>query len=71
MKRSPSPLYQQSLWRLRAAETRSIAERVSDPNAKRIVLEIAQRCDRLVVLIALVHALTCAASPPAPSAKLS
>jgi acetolactate synthase small subunit len=53
--RTPAPNYLQSLWRLRAEETRSFAEQVLDPEAKRMVLEIAKRCDRLSALIVLVQ----------------
>jgi hypothetical protein len=45
--RVPAQNFLQSLWQLRAEETRSLVEQVPDPEAKRIVLEIAQRCDRL------------------------
>jgi hypothetical protein len=44
------------VWRLRACETRTIAEQVLDLEAKRVVLEIAKRCDRLAELIVLVQA---------------
>ena len=60
---------QQSLWRLRADETRLLAERVSDPQEKRIVFEIANRCDRLADLIGLVQAATLIASQTAPDAE--
>src|SRR5215468_12580941 len=55
MTRTRAPSFLQSLWRSRADETRSLAERVLDPEAKRIVLQIATRCDRLVELITLVE----------------
>jgi hypothetical protein len=51
---------------LRADETRSLAERVSDPQEKRIVFEIAERCDRLAELVGLVQAATLIASQTAP-----
>jgi len=71
MKRNPASSHLQSLWRLRACETRAIAEQLSDPDAKRIVLEVARRCDRLVALIALVQAVTRAGSPTVPTVRLS
>jgi hypothetical protein len=66
MKLTSASHYQQSLWRLRADETRSLAERVSDPQEKRIVFEIAERCDRLAELVGLVQAATLIASQTAP-----
>jgi hypothetical protein len=62
MKLTPAPNYLQALWRLRADETRSLAEQVLDPQDKLIVFEIAKRCDRLVELIGLVQAATLTAS---------
>jgi hypothetical protein len=69
MKLTPAPNYLQALWRLRADETRSLAEQVLDPQDKLIVFEIAKRCDRLVELIGLVQAATLTASLAAPDAK--
>jgi hypothetical protein len=69
MKLTPAPNYLQALWRSRADETRSLAEQVSDPQDKRIVFEIAKRCDRLVELIGLVQAATTTVSPTPPDAK--
>jgi hypothetical protein len=69
MKLTPAPNYLQALWRLRADETRSLAERVLDPQDKRIVFEIARRCDRVVELIGLVQVATLTASLTAPDAK--
>jgi hypothetical protein len=62
MKPIPAPNYQQLLWRLRADETRKLAQQMRDPEAKRTVLKIADRCDRLVELIVLVQAATLPAS---------
>jgi hypothetical protein len=69
MKLTPAPNYLQALWRLRADETRSLAEQVLDPQDKLIVFEIARRCDRVVELIGLVQVATLTASPMAPGAK--
>jgi hypothetical protein len=69
MELTPASNYLQSLWRLRADETRSLAERVLDPQEKRIVFEIAKRCDRLAELIGLVQAATLTAALTAPDAK--
>jgi hypothetical protein len=62
MKPSSAQNCEQLLWRLRADEARSLAKQVVDPEAKRVVLEIADRCDRLVELIVLVQAATLSAS---------
>ena len=69
MKLTPASHYQQLLWRLRADETRLLAERVLDPQDKRIVFEIAKRCDRLAELVGLVQAATLIASRTAPDAE--
>ena len=69
MKLTPAPNYLQALWRLRADETRSLAEQVLDPQDKRIMFEIAERCDRVVELIGLVQAAMLTASLAAPAAK--
>ena len=69
MKLTPAANYLQALWRLRADETRSLAEQVLDPQAKHMVFEIAKRCDRVVELIELVKAATLSASLTAPDAK--
>ena len=55
MKLTTASNHLQSLWRLRADETRSLAEQVSDPQAKRVVLEIALRCERLAELVVLLE----------------
>jgi len=70
MKLAPAPNYLQALWRLRADETRSLAEQVLDPQDKRIMFEIAERCDRVVELIGLVQAAKLTASLTAPGAEL-
>jgi hypothetical protein len=62
MKPTLAPNYGQNLWRLRARETRLLARRVPDPEAKRVVLEIAERCDRLADLIVLVQTMRATAS---------
>ena len=69
MKLAPAPNYLQALWRLRADETRSLAEQILDPQDKRIVFEIARRCDRVVELIGLVQVATLTAALTAPGAK--
>jgi hypothetical protein len=69
MQLAPAPNYLQALWRLRADETRSLAEQVLDPEDKRIVFEIARRCDRVVELIGLVQVATLTAALTAPGAK--
>lgn len=57
MRSTPASIEPKSwVWRLRACETRTIAEQVLDLEAKRLVLEIAKRCDRLAELIVLVQA---------------
>jgi hypothetical protein len=71
MKRTSAPNYGQNLWRLRARETRSLAKRVPDPEAKRVVLEIAERCDRLADLMVLVQNMRTTASLRAPVVKSS
>jgi hypothetical protein len=70
MKLTFAPNYLQALWRLRADETRSLAERVLDPQDKRIVIEIARRCDRVAELIGLVQVATLTASLTAPEKSL-
>jgi hypothetical protein len=62
MNLTPSANHLQLLWLLRAEETRSLVEQVSHPEAKRIVLEIAKRCERLAELVVLVHSVMAAAS---------
>ena len=69
MQLAPAPNYLQALWRLRADETRSLAEQVLDPQDKRIMFEIAERCDRVVELIGLVQVATLTAALTAPGAK--
>ena len=69
MKLTLASHYQQSLWRLRADETRSLGERVSNPHEKRIVFEIAKRCERLADLIGLVQAAMLIASQTVPDAE--
>jgi hypothetical protein len=69
MQLAPAPNYLQALWRLRADETRSLAEQILDPQDKRIVFEIARRCDRVVELIGLVQVATLTAALTAPGAK--
>ena len=69
MKPTPAPNYLQALWRLRADETRSLAEQVLDPQDKRFVFEIARRCDRVVELIGLVQVATLTASATGPGTK--
>jgi hypothetical protein len=44
------------IWQLRAYETRSLAEQVVDPEAQRVFLEIAKRCERVAKLAELVQA---------------
>ena len=62
MNLTPSSNHLQLLWLLRAEETRSLVEQASHPKAKRVVLEIAKRCDRLAELVVLVHSVMAAAS---------
>ena len=69
MQLAPAPNYLQALWRLRADETRSLAEQILDPQDKRIMFEIAERCDRVVELIGLVQVATLTAALTAPGAK--
>jgi hypothetical protein len=41
-------LFSAQHWRARAAEARSVAEQIKDPQARRIMLEIATSYDKLV-----------------------
>jgi hypothetical protein len=59
---TPASYHLQLLWRLRAEEVRSLVDQISHPGAKRVVLEIARRCDRLAELVVLVHSVMTAAS---------
>jgi hypothetical protein len=69
MKYAPGLSDQQ--WQLRAAEVRSLAKQVSCPEAKRVALEVAWRCERLAKLVVLVQAVRAAASTASTAAAAS
>jgi hypothetical protein len=55
MMKAPSLLDDPAHWRRRAAESRSIAERLDDPEQKKTMLEIAESYERLAVRVEQIN----------------
>ena len=53
--REPSLLEDPAHWRRRAAESRSIAEKLGDPVQKKTMLEIAESYERLAVRVEQIN----------------